>query len=371
MIHIKTRLYVQSQAGGRPSASGPQDSRLKAQLETLLALSNDYINSVDFHSVQSHWLRLHTDSSIVLSLLDIATGVPVGEAGYTRFYWLDIVRRLDLAIIVSGAVGTDRSKWVHTLIRQAQDLGLPRLGPLSESPAQSASLDVRPSKRMRLSPSSQSGPGKLDLVIPSLFARSPITELSPPPSMTSYTKTYSTTPFVVRGYLNDESDTAATPPWPAMRYWASASYLLDQVGEGRVVPVELGGAYVDTDWGQRIIPFRQFLSRAGYDDIQAEPQEATSPGCKGQNDEPIPDLPLYLAQHTLFRQFPQLEKEFSLPDYVWSEPPEPQNLDESLRLAKYQPVPDGPSINVWIGNSASGIVSPAHTVSDTLVRSSP
>jgi hypothetical protein len=110
------------------------------------------------------------------------------------------------------------------------------------------------------------------------------------------------------------------------------------VGEGRVVPVEVGNSYVDEDWSQQIIPFRDFLARAGFSVV---PETQADYG------------PLYLAQHPLFKQFPELERDIILPDYVWN-----------AHQGDYKP-PDNESgilVNVWVGSGNGEVVSPAHTV---------
>lgn len=160
--------------------------------------------------------------------------------------------------------------------------------------------------------------------------------------MQEYADRLSPSPFIVRNYANDPA--SAIPPWPALDRWSDAGYLLKTVGEGRVVPVEIGRSYSDAGWGQEIMPLRDFLHRVGY---EVDPESEL---------DSLPSEPLYLAQHSLFRQFPQLERDYSIPDYVWSRP-------EPDAQTTYQPVPDAelPIVNVWIGNSEDHPVSPAHT----------
>ncbi|WVQ84998.1 hypothetical protein IAT38_007162 [Cryptococcus sp. DSM 104549] len=132
--------------------------------------------------------------------------------------------------------------------------------------------------------------------------------------------------------------------WPAVQRWSSADYLLQTVGAGRVVPVEIGKAYDDSGWGQKVIPLESFLARAGY----AVADHTDSDSTAG---------PLYLAQYSLFDQFPELARDMSFPDYVWSCPPTPETYPT------YQPPSsdDGVVVNVWIGSGESEIISPAHT----------
>lgn len=245
-------------------------------LSTLLALANDHINAVDYHAVQKHWLALYTDVSILLSIADLYNGEPSRLRA--------AVRRLDMATIIAG--GVDREDTIAQLLRHVQTY-LPR--------------------RTKTSISANT-----------------ILEI-PAPSMEQYLQ-HCSHPFIIRGHCE----------WPAMEKWKSADYLLDQVGEGRVVPVEIGQAYSDDDWGQRIISFRTLLAQIGFD---VEPEDDAPPG------------PLYLAQHSLFKQFPVLQRDIMYPDYVWSDPPRDDGHDPL----------DEPVTNVWIGNSANHPISPAHT----------
>ncbi|GMK54000.1 hypothetical protein CspeluHIS016_0105860 [Cutaneotrichosporon spelunceum] len=126
------------------------------------------------------------------------------------------------------------------------------------------------------------------------------------------------------------------PPWPALMLWQSADYILAQTGRGRLVPVECGRAYDDCGWTQRLVEWEGFLRRTGWDvpaDGLAEAEDSA---------------PQYLAQTSLFRQFPGLESDMARPDYVWAETPE-----------DYKPPPEV-LVNAWIGRGGE-VVSPAHT----------
>ncbi|WRT68001.1 uncharacterized protein IL334_004976 [Kwoniella shivajii] len=258
------------------------------------------INSIPFNVVPRHWLRLYTDAALLQSL-----GAVVLES--KKEVWLESIRKLDMAIIVAGAVG--RKEWILATIRDIQ----------AQFPSPDDD-DDRPLKKARL------------YVEPSLlYAPNPIPVLHHPPSIDTYLSTYLKHPFILRGHLNSSSN----PPWPACNRWCSTKYLLEKVGRGRVVPVEVGEAYDDESWTQKIIPFTEFLVRAGFD-AQDLPESS----------------PLYLAQYALFDQFPELEKDICYPDYVWSSPPP---------MESYSP-PDDIIVNVWVGSGNEEIVSPAHTV---------
>lgn len=82
--------------------------------------------------------------------------------------------------------------------------------------------------------------------------------------------------------------------WPSLstRPWTNLHYLETLVGGHRLVPVEQGRQYTDTEWTQRLVPFGEFLRTLPSDNSQ------------------------YLAQHNLFDQAPRLQHDVYLPDYA-------------------------------------------------------
>jgi hypothetical protein len=282
--------------------------------QTLIALADEQINNVDFHVVSPKWLNLYVDASILGAIYDICVEGPRAAA----------VRKLDLAIIVGGATKPGRMEWIQRAIKLAQsDLYTKR--------TQIGHDTINPRKRRRL-----------DIEPNTLFAYKAIPSLSSPPSLESYLKLHLEKPFVLRSYLVDGK---AIEPWPAVEKWQDPEYLLSQIGRDRCVPVEEGSAYDDVDWGQRIVRFEDFLVRAGFYDT---------------SERSVPtDRPMYLAQHSLFRQFPELERDVCLPDFVWSGPSAPPDYP-SYCGPKTE---NGVIVNVWVGSGSGEIISPAHTVS--------
>lgn len=333
--------------------------RANVALCTLLSLAKARVKGVPFNVVPRSTLRLYTDASVLLSALDLVCG---GHARWnhdasavqtsmttteTRAFWLESVRRLDMAIIVAGAIGAQRMEWVQALIRATQ-AQLPSL-PLPPVPSTSS---PRPAKRPRLSDPCSPQPRLL-------FAPNPVPERSPPTPDTYTTDPGLTChPFIMRGFLADDTH---LPRWPALDRWKDARYLLERVaGEGRVVPVEVGKSYDEEAWGQRIVPFDKFLAATGWHvpattTIRGNDEDGEQEQGGVDVEDSLVDAPLYLAQHALFTQFPSLERDIALPDYVWSEPPTPPHAPQ------YTPPPDVLT-NVWIGPGRH-VVSPAHTVS--------
>ena len=208
------------------------------------------------------------------------------------------MRLLDMCIIVAGV--PQRREIVFRLLKLVQDR-LPTLPP--------------PSKRPRLTPPSPLVPPTILHPIPRLA--------TPPPFETSASLLQ--TPFII---------TAGCLDWPASQRWKSSDYLRQVAGRGRVVPVEIGKNYSDENWSQSIIPFEDFLHH-----IDSPPSSS--------HDK------LYLAQHDLFRQFPELENDVRIPDYVYSAP-------ESSEVDYLPPGnEEGWIMNAWFG--PGGSVSPAHT----------
>ncbi|KAH6687763.1 JmjC domain-containing protein [Plectosphaerella plurivora] len=137
-------------------------------------------------------------------------------------------------------------------------------------------------------------------------------------------------PCIIRGL---------TSHWPAMtsRPWNKPAYLLSRTFNGRrLVPVEVGRSYVDEDWGQELITFRELLSRM---------QHTTT--------DPLPP-PSYLAQHELFTQLPLLRNDIPTPDLCYTSPP-PHPISSAMN----KPELPLPLVNAWFG--PGGTITPLHT----------
>ena len=274
--------------------------------------------------VPSKWLSLYVDTNLLSAIYDISTAINRG--GVDEACRKCSVRKLDMAIIVGGATKPKRMMWIQRAIKLAQVdcVAVKTQRPISNTD--------KPRKRQRL-----------DRVPELLFAPKQLPTLAEAPSIVRYQTMDYESPFVIRGYLSEERQSA----WPAIHRWKDPQYLLSQVGRGRWVPVEEGSSYDDSNWGQRIAPFEEFLARAGF------------PGLSTGTTKPSTNRPMYLAQHSLFRQFPELKRDMILPAYVSSAPP------ATASVPSYHPpkTEDGVIINVWVGSGSGEIVSPAHTVS--------
>ncbi|KAJ1805318.1 hypothetical protein LPJ75_005346, partial [Coemansia sp. RSA 2598] len=129
----------------------------------------------------------------------------------------------------------------------------------------------------------------------------------------------------------------AVDQWPALssRPWANLEYLRVVVGHNRLVPVELGAKYTDSDWTQELMAFGRFIDEIVY-------PSADKTGKSG-----------YMAQHDLASQAPRLRRDFWIPDYT---------LVDTGRYIQASgdgdPGNGGVQTNVWFG--PKGTVSPLH-----------
>lgn len=159
-------------------------------------------------------------------------------------------------------------------------------------------------------------------------ARQPVPRFDAPPSLASFQRSFASRPFIVPGHASD---------WPALNEhpWNSTHYLRTVSGPGRVVPVEVGSDYRTDDWSQKIMRWDDFLTSL---------------------NQPSSEV-LYLAQHNLFLQFPNMREDMIVPDYVYSCP------DSSESFPDYKPPTNDEQLilNVWLG--PKGTISPAHVAS--------
>ena len=150
--------------------------------------------------------------------------------------------------------------------------------------------------------------------------------------------------------------------WPAMgeRPWSNPQYLLKRtLGGRRLVPVEVGRSYVDGGWGQRIIPFNEFLEEFVMRPSTVGREE------KGEKEDGVLDQEEdegrktgYLAQHNLFSQIPALRSDILIPDVCWLDPPPPHSASPLAAVHAATAKLEEPLLNAWFG--PAGTISPLH-----------
>jgi hypothetical protein len=249
---------------------------------------------------------------------------------------LECIGALDQAIIVAGAVG--REDDIQKIMKQIQL----RLSDERRVESRVVSSSALPKRKRRHSAEES---------LPRTRNRIPIFDI--PPSINRFLQTDRHKPFILRRFMAQPDD-VSNPygmGWSAINRWQSADYLLTTSGPGRMVPVEIGTSYTDAAWTQRIVPFSEFLGQIGY-----ETGLSKDPSVALKLQDPAP---MYLAQYSLFKQFPELERDIILPDYVYSAPEAPADYPS------YQPPgnEEGVVVNVWIGGGEAKVTSPPHTVS--------
>ena len=90
-------------------------------------------------------------------------------------------------------------------------------------------------------------------------------------------------PVIIKNLISD---------WPALQKW-DLNYFWEVMAQ-RTVPIEIGKRYTDSDWGQKLLRFEDFLSK-----LHQKTEEK-----------------VYLAQHPLLEQIPQLEDDIIVPGTV-------------------------------------------------------
>ncbi|KAI9254343.1 hypothetical protein EDC94DRAFT_618542 [Helicostylum pulchrum] len=266
----------------------------------LIDYCNEQILLYHFKDVPVHWRRMMMDAGLLVTLLQLCsvdTDFQVAEAQVQK-----IISDLDTCCVVSGSPGPDRRFMSNIVLDQLQTWLTDHR--TTKEPDYKKPKVVREKICVTLS--------------------YPIQRLSEPPSFEwflNHCNQEIPTPFIIPKGVIDH--------WPACNEhpWSSLDYLVSVAGD-RVVPVEIGSKYTDSNWGQKMMRFSDFIR----DHIE--------------NKE---GKPAYLAQHDIFYQIPRLEKDVIVPDYCYIKP----------NLTKLYPCGTEDVIkNAWFG--PKGTISPLH-----------
>ncbi|KAJ1943528.1 hypothetical protein FBU59_002882 [Linderina macrospora] len=220
-----------------------------------------------------------------------------------------VLNDLDRAIVVAGASG-QQLEWIYKVRELVESSFSPALS-VPEQP-KNTPVDVIPELSDLEFPVKTYAVDDMDMVR----------------FLTMVQDTSSSVPFIIQGAISF---------WSALttRKWADLEYLRSAVGHHRLVPVELGARYTDSDWSQQLMPFGDYLDQLIYPSQCANPPEVG-----------------YLAQHNLFTQASRLKRDFSLPDYTQIETGRRAVPEDSVAGS------DGVLVNAWLG--PRGTVSPLH-----------
>lgn len=300
----------------------------------LIKLSHSKIHSFPFSEVPLCWRRLYTDASIAEGIRIIKSaskqGNAVGACGEED--WIqDVVRLLDMAIILAGAPG--RESMIEKIFAALQDFIMQDEDASIERPKKKRRLDYR-----------DCFPESNHLAIPVI--QYPVPKRSNI-SIEGFDKHLEAAePIVIRDALSH---------WPALdeRPWRSPVYLLSKTLNGRrLVPVEMGRSYTDEGWGQSIITFKEFLDRYM---LRQPLRNVDETDRKDREKEDIG----YLAQHDLFTQIPSLRSDISIPDFCYTDPPPPAAGTPMGQKEEKPRKLEQPLVNAWFGPAET--VSPLHT----------
>ncbi|KAK1771372.1 Clavaminate synthase-like protein [Phialemonium atrogriseum] len=322
---------------GRTGDEAPETGLLQQGLDDLL--SKSYSKFYDHLSKDlPPWLRqLYTDASILkFSFLFLSStlkacltgghsSLTADRRGRLEDELSELVKILDLAIILAGAAGQVRGRrWIDETFSLLEDVSAQIIGS-PEDPAAAW-------------PNS-----------PSFSKHEPFT----PPVKNPIRRTGAISMESFQAYLDRPADPARGPEplvipgladdWPATttRPWAKPGYLLSRtLGGRRLVPVEVGRSYVDEAWAQKLVTVRDFL------------RDHIGPSSAGASTT---TTTAYLAQHALLAQLPALRADITVPDLCYTAPPQPQ----SHAAGEAVPELDEPLLNAWFG--PPGTITPLHT----------
>ena len=305
-------------------------SILRSRPDEVLAIAHEKLHAFPYKDVPECWRRLYTEATLhkVLKLSDAD--------------WLsNVVKALDMAVILTGAPGRyqDVQLLLSSLASSMQDRMDLRAGDsgFAASPRDALNGASNGSKGRKIFNSVAD-------TFPSAAGRS-ISLLQPLTRFDSlslagfqkilHDRKKGLGPFIITNTLDH---------WPAVseptRTWSNPQNLLKRtLGGRRLVPVELGRSYTDEAWGQKIMPFSEYVSKHML-------QDPSIPESKREIG--------YLAQHDLFAQIPELRSDICIPDFCYANILE-NGAQEGDDGSDEEDIDREIMLNAWFG--------PAHTIS--------
>lgn len=367
----------------------PVLDELQRNPKGVMAVAHRRIHVFPFKDVGRCWLRAWVEGSLWR-----AVGILEGtEAGEEEDWIAELVRVVDMALILAGGVGREGvCEWVFGVLEVLLE---ERRG---------GEQDDRPAKRQKVVSGVDGGKHNVEWDVPSSF---PSSIISAPPLRHPIPRHENLSLEAFQAHLNaaaavgnsEHEDLPGNLPapivitgtldhWPAVsdptRRWSNPHYLMRKtLGGRRLVPVEIGRSYTDEGWGQGIITFKDFMRKYMFHDkIEEEskaPKDTAESGGKDQTSTPNPSesddadedgdeavspssspQTGYLAQHDLFAQIPSLRSDIAIPDHCYATPlPSPTPCTANATPPLPPGHPSFPLLNAWFG--PAGTISPLHT----------
>ncbi|OTB03344.1 hypothetical protein M426DRAFT_179769 [Hypoxylon sp. CI-4A] len=337
------------------------------RLDDIISISYSKFYAFLFIDLPLCWRQLYTDASILkfcFQLIwsqylydnpteDVETHEKHGSEASSELS--ELVRILDLALILAGAGGEKRGRrWINKVLRLLHAAWMETLS------FTDASNHERATKRKKLSQVLHGASPSNGVEIEDTFSTA---EPFTPPVKYPIKRVDALSIEAFQAYMDKSGNLKLGPEpliirgaidhWPALTTnpWKKPTYLLSQTFDGhRLVPIEIGRSYVDEGWGQKIVSFGEFLR--DYIDpslvrIRSNINDRIIPSSSGKGSI------AYLAQHPLFTQLPGLRNDILIPDYCYTTPPL-HPTDSSINQHEL----DEPLINAWFG--PPGTITPLH-----------
>ncbi|KAJ1658702.1 hypothetical protein IWQ61_002110 [Dispira simplex] len=301
----------------------PDTKQTIARLRTLAQDNRDASRPPVSSNALLTWLVMTADVALMEVLVRISPWFRGSDPVDTQRNGQELIQILDTALITSGGVAKRREPTLRLIS------ALQQCTPQQGTSYNPRSHDVGPVPQIQLTRPASSWNQ------PSVLAFTDYIHHSANLTECPHLRYATTQPRVITNALGH---------WPALshRSWSNIDYLRSVVGPGRMVPVEFGSQYTDSQWKQRLIPFTEFVDHVLLPDLPSthlhSHQMTHTPTC----GKPI----VYLAQHDLFQQIPTLQADISIPDYCYGLISETENT------------PLDPLIHWWLG--PRGTVSPLH-----------
>ncbi|CAG8625986.1 24426_t:CDS:2 [Cetraspora pellucida] len=302
---------------------------------SLVDYAVEKLHAYPYKDVPLSWRRLYTDAGLLKSVCEIFLVLNVED----KNSWKQVIRTLDMALVMTGAPGDNRKEMLFNLIEETEKI----LRKLEQIDDQFCIQFTSPKRTMEDNSikniAHKKSKTEMDRVsIP--IINNPLPKISQPSLVTfaSHITSVNPTPFIICSSISD---------WPALstRPWSNLDYLSNIIGKERIVPVEIGAKYTDETWTQKLMNFGEFIEK----------------WVKNSTNDGV-DI-AYLAQHDLFAQVPRLKDDIVVPDYCFVDT-KPfitsigKDDDSSYGDIQYSP-PQEVIINAWFG--PKGTISPMHT----------